>query len=124
LADLNLFSRRFLINTVAAGLVLAAAAVVPPAFADVCDQPPFGSKNAQIVEDFMAIGLSRAGVHEMLRNICLAKFMHDPRIRKAMHEVGFSDELIDRSDVGGIAARALQEFIRCKRVHNGDASGC
>jgi hypothetical protein len=103
----------------AAGLALAAT----PALAGMCDEPPFGVKYPEMYDRLAALTCPDA-VHDMLHNICRAKYMRDAKMRKTLHRIGFSDELIDGNDVGYIAVRVLQEFIRCKNAHDGDASGC
>jgi hypothetical protein len=110
-------------RTVIFAAAIAIAAAVPPAFAGMCDQPPFGIKYPEIYNDLAVIAGPEA-VHDMLRNICRAKYMRDAKMRKLFHKIGFSDEFIDGNDVGCIAVKALQLLKECIDAHHGDASGC
>ena len=78
-----------------------------------CDRPPFGM-DTQKYGDLVAL-LGAENIHDLLRNTCRAKYMHDAKMRKALHAIGFSNELIDGNDVGYIALRVLQEFARTQR---------
>jgi hypothetical protein len=63
-------------------------------------------------------------IHDMLRNIRRTKYMHDAKMRKVLHRVGFSDEFIDGNDVVYIAVKVLQLLKQCIDGHHGDASRC
>jgi hypothetical protein len=92
------------------------------AFAGKCDQPPFGVA-ARKYEDLAAL-FGAENIHDLLRNTCRAKYMHDAKMRKTLHRIGFSDEFIDGNDVGYIALKVLQELKECMDAHHGDASRC
>jgi hypothetical protein len=104
----------------AAGLTVAVAAPAPAA---MCDHPPFGIKYPEMY-DVLATLAGPDAVHDMLRNICRTKYMHDAKMRKVLHRIGFSDELIDGNDVSYIAVKTLQALKECMDAHHGDASGC
>jgi hypothetical protein len=112
---------RFAAAVAAAAIVIATA--IPPAFAGMCDQPPFGMKYPEMYHDLAALAGPDA-VHDMLRNICRTKYMHDTKMRKVLHRIGFSDEFIDGNDVGYIAVKVLQALKECIDAHHGDASKC
>jgi hypothetical protein len=91
-----------------------------PASSGMCDQPPFGArKYKDLAEIFGA-----ENIHDLMRNTCRAKYMHDAKMRKTLHRIGFSDEFIDGNDVSYIALKVLQELKECMDAHHGDASGC
>jgi hypothetical protein len=98
--------------------VIVTATAVPPAFAGMCDQPPFGVKRQEIYNILTSIAGPDA-VHDMLHNICRAKYMQDTKMRQTLHRIGFSDELIDDNDVGYVAYKVLQALKECV-----DASQC
>jgi hypothetical protein len=103
---------RFAAALAAAAIVIVTAA--PPAFAGMCDQPPFGMKHPEIYHDLAALAGPDA-IHDLLRNICRTKYMHDAKMRQVLHEIGFSNEFIDGNDIGYIALKVLQEFARTQR---------
>jgi hypothetical protein len=79
---------------------------VKPTATGNCDQPPFGA--AQWAYDDLAAVMGPEAIRDMFHNICRAKFIHDKKMRKTLHRIGFSDEFIDGNDVGYIAAKTLQ----------------
>ena len=103
-------ARRFAAAVATAAIVIATAA--PPAFAGMCDQPPFGMKHLEIYHDLAAL-VGPDAIHDLLRNTCRAKYMHDAKMRQVLHRIGFSDELIDGNDVGYVAIKVLQALKEC-----------
>lgn len=111
---------RFAAAVAAAAIVIATA--VPPAFAGMCDQPPYAQKPEfyqKIVELF-----GRDTLKEFLSNVCRVKYYGDEKTRKAMVDIGITPYEIDHEDVGLIALKVLQELQKCMDAHHGDASGC
>jgi hypothetical protein len=94
-------------------LVLAAALAVlaaSPAIAGMCDQPPF-SLTPQSYEILTSL-FGEENMHDLLGNVCRAKYTHDAKKREALHEIGISNAEIDNNDVGYVAVKVLEAYAR------------
>jgi hypothetical protein len=110
-------------QAIALAMITALAAAATPAAAGMCDQPPFGIKPAGMYDKLAAL-TGPETVHDLLHNICRAKYMHDTKMRVTLHQIGFSDEFIDGNDVGYVAIKVILAFKECIDAHHGAASGC
>ena len=74
------------------------------------DEPPYGAnpKHYKLYVDTLG-DLGNLSKHDLLPNICRAKYKSDEKIHKALVDVGLTSYEIDHDDVAVITLKVLQE---------------
>ena len=82
-----------------------------------CNQPPYGDTEGAYLAFMSSFGIRifQGDASKPLSAICRVKFYHDAGLREALHNLGLSDEFIEKNNVMDIAAKATVELGRAAR---------